>query len=87
MLQSAPFGRAARTVNFIPHLLKKAIYSLFQKVVTRSDRVKLQFQGVGNKLFVPHDLSHFIIEIKLNMRREFWGCVDSGGLFPGMNII
>ena len=56
-------------------------------VVTRSDRVKLQFQGVGKKFLVPHDLSHFIVEGKLNMRQGFWGCVADGALFPGMSII
>ena len=56
-------------------------------VVTRSDRVKLQFQGVGKKFLVPHDLSHFIVESKLNMRQGFWGCVANGALFPGMNVI
>ncbi len=56
-------------------------------VVTRSDRVRLQFQGVGKKFLVPHDLSHFIVKSKLNMRQGFWGCVDDGGLFPGTNII
>lgn len=55
--------------------------------VTRSDRVKLQFQGVGKKFLLPHDLSHFIVESLLNMYRGFWGCVASGALFSGMNII
>lgn len=55
--------------------------------VIRLDRVKLQFQGVGKKFLTPHDLSHFIVESKLNMRQGFWGCVANGALFPGMNII
>ncbi len=52
-----------------------------------SDRVKLQFRGVGKKFLVPHDLSHFIVESKLDMCQGFWGCVANGALFPGMNII
>ena len=59
----------------------------YSVVVTRSDRVKLQFRGVGKKFLVPHDLCHFIVESKLNMRRGFWGCVANGALFPDMNII
>ena len=59
----------------------------YSVVVNRADRLKLQFQGVGKKFLVPHDLSHLIVESKLNMRRGFWGCVADGGLFPGMNII
>lgn len=51
------------------------------------DRIKLQFQGVGKKFLIPHDLSHFIVESKLNMRQGFWGCVADGALFPGMNIL
>lgn len=56
-------------------------------LVTRSDHVKLQFQGVGKKFLIPHDLSHFIVESKLNMRQGFWGCVAKGALFSGMNIV
>ena len=56
-------------------------------VVTRSDRIKIQFPGAGKKFLVPHDLSHFIVESKLNMRQGFWGCVANGALLPNMNII
>lgn len=56
-------------------------------VVTKSERLKLQFQGVGKKFLVPHDLSHFVVESKLDLRQGFWGCVADGALFPGMNII
>lgn len=59
----------------------------YSVVVIRSDRIKLQFRGVGKKFLVPHDLSHFIVESKLNMRLGFWGCVDNGALLPGMNIM
>lgn len=63
---------------------KNCAYSI---VVIRGDRVKLQFQGVGKKFLIPHDLSHFIVESKLDMRQGFWGCVANGALLPSMNII
>ena len=56
-------------------------------VVIRGDRVKLQFQGVGKKCLIPHDLSHFIVESKLDMRQGFWGCIANGALLPSMSII
>ncbi|VEP12456.1 conserved hypothetical protein [Hyella patelloides LEGE 07179] len=69
-------------VIFTKH--KNCDYSI---VVTGRDRVKLQFQGVGKKFLISHDLSHFIVESKLNLHQGFWGCVANGALFPGMNII
>lgn len=59
----------------------------YSVVVTRNDLVKLQFRGVGKKFLIPHDLSHFIVESKLDMPQGFWGCVANGALFAGMNII
>lgn len=55
--------------------------------VERTDRVRLQFHGVGKKFLVPHDLEHLIVESELNMRQGFWGCVADGALFSGMTII
>ena len=55
--------------------------------VERTDRVRLQFHGVGKKFLIPHDLAHLIVESKLNMRQGFWGCVADGALFSGMTVI
>ena len=59
----------------------------YEVTVERSDRVRLQFHGVGKKFLVPHDLAHLIVESKLNMTQGFWGCVADGALFSGMTII
>lgn len=68
-------------------IFTKQEHRAYTVTVCRSDRVKLQFQGVGKKFLIPHDLSHLIIESMLGMRYGFWGCVANGALFPGMNII
>ena len=59
----------------------------YEVTVERSDRVRLQFHGVGKKFLVPHDLAHLIVESKLDMTRGFWGCIADGALFSGMTII
>ena len=59
----------------------------YKVTVERSDRVRLQFHGVGKKFLVPHDLAHLIVESKLNMTQGFWGCVADGALFSGITII
>lgn len=68
-------------------LFTRQQHCAYSVVVTRTDRVKLQFQGVGKKFLIPHDLSHFIVESILDMRQGFWGCVANGALFPGIKII
>ena len=44
----------------------KQKHRTYTVVVNRCDRVKLQFNGVGKKFLVPHDLSHLIVESKLD---------------------
>lgn len=59
----------------------------YSVVVTKGDRIKLQFQGVGKKFLIPHDISHFIVESKLDISQGFWGCVADGVLFPSINVM
>src|SRR4051794_21602515 len=59
----------------------------YTTIVKRNDGVMLQVQSHDRPTALPHDIMHFIVERRLQLRQGFWGCVAAGAMFPGMQVI
>jgi hypothetical protein len=59
----------------------------FCTTIERDDGVKLQVPVYDRTSLMPHDLSHYVVERELRLRRGFWGSVADGALFAGMVIL
>ncbi|HME71892.1 MAG TPA: hypothetical protein VKM54_18775 [Myxococcota bacterium] len=44
-------------------------------------------RGSYHKSKLPHDLSHYVVEAELRLKRGFWGCIREGALFPSVTVV
>ena len=55
--------------------------------VLRDDGVLLQVFNGTRTFPLPHDLTHFVVEYALGLKRGFWGRVAAGAVYPGMKVV
>jgi hypothetical protein len=60
---------------------------LYSTTIERDDKVRLKVPSYDRTSSLPHDLSHFVVERELELRRGFWGSVAGGAKFPGMTVL
>jgi hypothetical protein len=56
-------------------------------VVARDDGVSLSVPDYAFMRALPHDLTHYVVEVTLGLARGFWGSVAEGAKFGGMVLI
>jgi hypothetical protein len=55
--------------------------------VARDDGVSLSVPDYAFMRALPHDLTHYVVEMTLGLARGFWGSVAEGAKFGGMVLI
>ena len=55
--------------------------------VERSDGVIVEFDMYDHADRLPHDLCHLAVESAIKTRHGFWGCIERGAMFRGMNRV
>jgi hypothetical protein len=59
----------------------------YRTEIERDDCVRVQVPAYDRTSTIPHDLSHYVVERELGLRRGFWGSVADGALFSGMVVL